>query len=51
LLKKQVTETCNNDIDRYCDGKAGFIKKHEAIAIEWYSGNNRMQSAATELQG
>ena len=50
LLKKQVAETCNNDIERYCDGKHRFIKKHEEIAIEWYSRNSRMQSAAVELQ-
>ena len=51
LLKKKVAETCNNDIDRYCDGKARLVKKHEEIAIEWNSRNSRMQSAATELQG
>ena len=51
LLKKQVAETCNNDIDRYCEGKARFVKKHEEIAIEWYSRNGRMPSAAAELQG
>ena len=50
LLKKQVAETCNNDIDRYCDGKARFVKKHEEIAIEWYSPNSHMQSAVAELQ-
>jgi GrpB-like predicted nucleotidyltransferase (UPF0157 family) len=48
LLKKQVAETCNNDMDRYCGGKARFIGKYEEIAIEWYSHNNRMQSTAVE---
>jgi GrpB-like predicted nucleotidyltransferase (UPF0157 family) len=50
LLKKQAAETCNNDIDRYCDGKARFVKKHEKIAIEWYSRNGRMPSTAADLQ-
>jgi GrpB-like predicted nucleotidyltransferase (UPF0157 family) len=44
LLKKQVAETCNNDIDRYCGGKVRFIKKYEKLAIAWYLQNKRMQS-------
>jgi GrpB-like predicted nucleotidyltransferase (UPF0157 family) len=48
LLKKQVAETCNNDIDRYCDGKARFIKKHEELAVDWYLHNKRMQMDTAE---
>jgi GrpB-like predicted nucleotidyltransferase (UPF0157 family) len=36
-LKKQVARSCNNDIDRYCDGKARFIRKYEELAVDWYS--------------
>ena len=34
-LKCKVVETCEQDIDKYCDGKNGFIKKHEALALKW----------------
>ncbi len=34
-LKLQVARECENDIDRYCDGKDGFVKKHEALALAW----------------
>jgi len=34
-LKAALADTCNNDIDVYCDGKEEFIKFHEAKAIEW----------------
>ena len=33
-LKKGLAETCS-DMDSYCDGKDAFIKKYEAIALEW----------------
>lgn len=36
-LKREVAATCNQDIDRYCKGKDAFIKKHEALALEWLS--------------
>ena len=42
-LKKQVAASCNNDIDRYCDGKARFISKQEKLAVDWYSHNKRVQ--------
>ncbi len=45
VLKKKVASTCQNDIDRYCDGKDEFIKKHEKLAIEWYSNNKQIPSA------
>ena len=48
LLKKQVAETCNNDIDRYCEGKARFIKEHEELAVDWYLHKKRMQTDTTE---
>lgn len=41
ILKKQVAKICNNDIERYCAGKDKFIKKHEKVAVDWYSHNNR----------
>lgn len=33
-LKKKVAETCDDDIEKYCDGKDAFIKHHEEIAVE-----------------
>jgi len=48
LLKKQVAEGCDNNIDRYCDGKEHFIKKHEKLAVEWYS-LNRQRKSETEV--
>jgi GrpB-like predicted nucleotidyltransferase (UPF0157 family) len=42
VLKKQVALACNNDIDRYCAGKNEFIKKHEKLALEWYSHNKAL---------
>lgn len=34
-LKQKLANTCNNDLDAYCDGKDAFVKQHEAQAIEW----------------
>jgi GrpB-like predicted nucleotidyltransferase (UPF0157 family) len=48
LLKKQVAKTCNNDIDRYCDGKARFIKRHEKLAVVWYSQYKGLPSDKAE---
>ena len=49
ILKKQVASVCNNDIDRYCDGKDAFIKKHEKLALEWYSNDKSMQPGQEKL--
>jgi GrpB-like predicted nucleotidyltransferase (UPF0157 family) len=32
-LKRAVAKTCENDIERYCDGKDAYVKRIEAIAI------------------
>ena len=32
-LKKAVAKTCDDDIERYCQGKDAFLKEHEAKAI------------------
>jgi len=34
-LKLKVASQCENDIDRYCDGKNEFIQTHEKLAIKW----------------
>ena len=34
-LKIEVASQCDHDIDRYCEGKEGFIKFHEAKALDW----------------
>ena len=38
-LKLDIANSCNNDIEKYCDGKDSFIKHHEALAVEWYKDN------------
>ncbi len=35
-LKTELAQTCNHDIDVYCDGKDPFIKHHEQLALKWY---------------
>ena len=35
-LKRNITEGCNNDIEKYCDEKEPFVKHHESIALKWY---------------
>ena len=45
-LKKEVALSCNNDIERYCDGKDEFVKRHEKLAVEWYALNKNRQSDA-----
>jgi len=34
-LKKALAGTCENDIDKYCDGKDAFVKEMERKAIAW----------------
>ncbi|MCV2402240.1 GrpB family protein [Marinomonas sp. C2222] len=34
-LKVRLAHECNNDIDKYCDGKDDFVLHHEQKAIEW----------------
>ncbi|MBN2384688.1 GrpB family protein [bacterium] len=42
-LKAVLAKTCNNDSERYCAGKDGFIKYHEAKALRLFeqAHNNR----------
>jgi GrpB-like predicted nucleotidyltransferase (UPF0157 family) len=42
-LKKKVAKNCDNDIERYCDGKSEFIQKHEVLAIDWSLHNNSVR--------
>ena len=35
-LKFEIAQRCNNNIGRYSDEKDGFVKHHEALALEWY---------------
>ena len=34
-LKVRCASECNNDNDKYCDGKDAFVRKHEQRAEEW----------------
>ncbi len=40
VLKKRVAKQCNDDIEKYCDGKDAFIKHHEKIAESNKSGDS-----------
>ena len=46
-LKKKVAETCDNDIEKYCDGKDAFIKHHEEIAVESNAPGTALQPTRT----
>jgi GrpB-like predicted nucleotidyltransferase (UPF0157 family) len=35
-LKKKLAAECDNDIEKYCDGKENFVKFHENIAVSKY---------------
>lgn len=36
LLKQELAAACNDDIEKYMDGKDPFIKKTEALAVKWW---------------
>lgn len=36
-LKMEIARSCNNDIGKYCDGKADFVQKYEKLAVSWWS--------------
>jgi GrpB-like predicted nucleotidyltransferase (UPF0157 family) len=36
-LKQRLALEHPDDIEVYMDGKDAFIKKHEALAVAWYS--------------
>jgi GrpB-like predicted nucleotidyltransferase (UPF0157 family) len=42
MLKKDIAATCNNDIDRYCDGKDAYVKRIEATAIREMAPNQSL---------
>ena len=49
-LKKAVARDCNNDIERYCDGKDAFIQEHEQRALAWHSQREHERQAAVRSQ-
>ena len=38
-LKKNVAAECNNDSEKYCDGKDEFVKFHESLALSKFQPN------------
>jgi GrpB-like predicted nucleotidyltransferase (UPF0157 family) len=46
-LKKKVAETCDNDIEKYCDGKDAFVKNHEEIAERLKATKKALQCTQT----
>ena len=37
-LKRALAARYPYDIEGYCDGKAGFVKKYESLALAWAEG-------------
>lgn len=37
-LKRALAARYPYDIESYCDGKAGFVKKYESLALAWAEG-------------
>jgi GrpB-like predicted nucleotidyltransferase (UPF0157 family) len=50
-LKKRVAETCDNDIEKYCDGKDAFVKHHEEIAVKLQAPNKALHRTPTSGAG
>lgn len=38
-VKKMAAAACGNDISQYMSLKNGFIKAHEALALQWYGSH------------
>jgi GrpB-like predicted nucleotidyltransferase (UPF0157 family) len=38
-VKKSVAKTCDNDINKYCDGKDAYVKRVESIAVKELAPN------------
>lgn len=49
-LKIEVASQCDQDIDRYCDGKEDFIKFHEAKALDWMNQKSEQGSGGNGLR-
>ncbi len=48
-LKRKVAESCDNDIEKYCDGKDEFVKTHERIAVAQFSPNQSQKRDRASL--
>ncbi len=35
-LKWEIAQSCNHDLEEYCDKKDPFVKLHESKALAWY---------------
>jgi GrpB-like predicted nucleotidyltransferase (UPF0157 family) len=46
MLKKDIVARCDNDIDRYRDGKDAYVKRIEATAISEMAHNQLLQWTA-----
>lgn len=40
-LKQRCAAECNNDNEKYCDGKHAFVVEHERKAVAWYADKGR----------
>lgn len=40
VMKRELAPRCDNDIEKYMDGKDPFIKNTESLALEWYHSRN-----------
>jgi GrpB-like predicted nucleotidyltransferase (UPF0157 family) len=43
-LKRRVARTCDNDVERYCDGKDAYVKRVEAMAVKEHASNKELEA-------
>lgn len=44
-MKRELVTRCDNDIEKYMDGKEPFIKNTERIALKWYHSKKAQQQS------
>lgn len=50
-VKHQAAQSCNNDIDRYCEAKDSFVQHHEKLALQWFEQRPCAPQSPVTLDG
>lgn len=50
VLKATIADTCCNDNDAYCEGKAAFVQDHEKKALVWQACQQGGQRAEDQMR-
>ncbi|MFM7585281.1 MAG: GrpB family protein [Caldilinea sp.] len=50
-LKLKCAAECDNNNDKYCDGKDEFVREHERRAMEWYKCQQPCAADADKPRG